>query len=549
MAPVNGDWSEGSAAPALSIAGDYETRLWLQQQDEQDLLTKLEKDPAAFCLSVPGGWCLAATLSDGSLLLAADRVGMRDLYYTQHAGTVYYSEHISDFRAIPGWTTGTDHARVCEYMAYRRIAGKQTMYVNVDRVEPGTYVCFCSRPVKPVAKRYWTYHWEVEEGLSFRDVQQQLKDGLTTAVRQMQLAGLQPFCMLSGGVDSAAALWSLKNARPDAPVMAATLRPDVAACSEWDDAQRIASHLDAQAEPIDVTAETLVAHLDHVHKVLEQPVVHTIACLHDALFETMAARGYTSFLTGEAADTFFGFNRLARYHWIWSYSNPLLNAGMRGLATVTEWSKARLWAGLTGKDWKRFVCHGRRYFNDAFLNGIIRDYEPQDDSRMSILEQPSENRLELVSRFYFETFVQSCRTFQALGENRGLEACLPFVHDAVRSMAFTLPPSYKFNGPSGKYVLKAAMDSVLPKGIAWGRKRSGEQPLGKWMREHAGLRRVVEDACGPDSIVAEYFEAKILRKLVREHMDKKADHSVLLWQVMSLELWLKNCVRSHEEWC
>ena len=540
---IHGNWPSDKVAPALALAGDYETRLWLREQAVDEMLRKLTQDPAAFCLSVPGGWCLAATLADGSQLLAADRVGLRDLYYTQHAGTVYYAEHIKDFRKIPGWSTGTDHARVCEYMAYRRIAGRHTMYTNVDRVEPGTYVCFRAGSCEPSIQRYWTYHWDVDDGLRFADAQQQLKDGLIAAGQQMQAAGVAPFCMLSGGVDSAAALWAMRQVQPDMPVVAATIYPDVASCSEWDDAQRIARHLGAQAEPIRVTADTLLAHLDHVHAVLEQPVVHTIACLHDALFAAMAERGFGSFVTGEAADTLFGYDRFARYHWIWAHGSPLRDAGMRMLAAA-GWSKARLWAGLTGAEWRRFVCMGRRYFDDGVLRSVVRDYAPQDASRLAILEQADAGtRLEQVSHFYFATFIQDCRIFGALGAARGLEACFPFVHSAIRELALGLPPAYKFKGMSGKYLLKAAMDPVLPSGVAWGRKRSGEQPLGKWMREHAGLRERVMEACGAGASVAEYFETEALGRLVREHMEGTSDHSVLLWQVVSLEGWLQGVER------
>jgi len=476
--------------------------------------------------------------------LACDRIGLRDLYYTTHEDVLYFSTVIRAFRQIPGWDTGTDNRRVCEYMAYRRVAGRHTMYANVDRVLPGecvsvpfaSSVSFCS---SFSCDRYWTYHWEPDDRMTLETASRRLHELLRNRLAAIRSdKDLSPVIMLSGGVDSAGLLAEANQIGWDIPAM--TLVPDDAAYSELGAVKRICERLGVDWCQVPVDADTLAANLDEGHMVLEQPVVHTIALLHMEIYRRAAAAGHNAFICGEAADTLFGYDRFAKYQQVWSHSSHLIDPLVRLIARISHHSKFVLWGELTSPKWRAFVCRGRAHFDDAFLAGIMSSWEPCHDERMTIIQSTEGSPLAAASRYYFETFIQDCRIFIALGRAAGLEPILPYTSAAVRDFALALPAMLKFNRGRGKLLLKHAMDELLPDGTAWARKRSGEQPLGRWLREHQRLESRVAGAVR-DSQSYRFFNLESTSRLQKEHMSGM-DHSVLLWQMLSLDIWMRGCL-------
>jgi len=488
---------------------------------------------------IPGGWCGVAVLPDGVVELACDRVGLRDLYYTRFNSVWYFSTVIRAFYCIPGWQTGTDQARVCEYMAYRRVAGCHTLYCNVDRVLPGEVLRWSRASRQVVPRCYWRYHWQPGDIRTRGTAVAKLLQVLDRTISRHADESLRPFLMLSGGIDSAGIMASLKQQHLDCP--AKTLIPDDAGYSEGGRVGEIERALQMSTERIHVDAASLFRHLDDAHEVLEQPVVHTIALQHMEIYEAAASAGHRAFLTGEGADTLFGYDRFARYFLIWRCWQSRLRPVFRLLAGLL--GKANVWHALTATDWSDHLVRSRAMFPDEALRPLMLQWVSPHGTRQDMLQASGDTsaagRLELASRYYFETFIQGCRIFVALGRAAGLEPILPYTGTALRDFAFALPVNLKFRWLCGKYILKKANVGRLPSGIIWGRKHSGEQPLGKWLREHEGLRRKVEACYAGDALVSEFMDVSVLEPIVRDHMHGTADHSVLLWQVLSLETWLR----------
>lgn len=509
--------------------GDVEFQQWAANVGEAEGVAELLGQ-------IPGGWCGVLKVGD-EVVLACDRIGLRDLYYTVHEGIVYFSTVIKAFFGIAGWTTGTDAARVCEYMAYRRIAGAHTLYRNVSRVLPGAWVQVGAGRTGVNSQQYWSYHWDVSTGLSFADASQRLLAEIDAAVERAR--SLSPFVMLSGGIDSAAIMASVVRQKLAWPAM--TLVPDHSQFSEDDRVREIEQRLKIESRRVGVNAQTLCEHLDRAHDVLEQPVVHTIALQHMQIYEKASAAGHQSLITGEAADTLMGYDRFARYYYIWRHDYAWLRRIMTRLQSIS--GKFRLWDALTSPHWNQWVVRSRAGLTDEDLQELLKAWVDPHHSRELMIAFESrdspEERLEKASRYYFETFIQDCRIFVALGRAAGLEPILPFTASSLRDYALSLPPRFKFKGMCGKYLLKKAHSGRLPPAVVWGRKRSGEQPLGIWMREHVPLRQLVIASGSESACIAPYFNLAVVQGIIREHMDGEADHSGLLWQILSLERWLQ----------
>jgi len=117
-----------------------------------------------------------------------------------------------------------------------------------------------------------------------------------------------------------------------------------------------------------------------------------------------------------------------------------------------------------------------------------------------------------------------------------LEARSPFLDHEVMEYAARLPVKFKLRGTQSKYLLKHAFSDLLPKETIQRRKMGFGVPVGGWFR--GPLRELLEDTLLSDQSARRgYFQPQAVRRLVTEHVERRADNSFSLWNLLMLELW------------
>jgi len=87
-----------------------------------------------------------------------------------------------------------------------------------------------------------------------------------------------------------------------------------------------------------------------------------------------------------------------------------------------------------------------------------------------------------------------------------------------------------------KYLLKRMAERLVPAENLYRRKMGFGVPVGEWLR--GPLRSWLQDALlSSRSRLREYFRAEVLQAMVREHIDRRRDHTYPLWALLWLELW------------
>jgi len=87
-----------------------------------------------------------------------------------------------------------------------------------------------------------------------------------------------------------------------------------------------------------------------------------------------------------------------------------------------------------------------------------------------------------------------------------------------------------------KHLLKRAMRSVLPPGIADRPKKGFGIPIAEWFKDE--LREALLDELSAERLGRQgLFNAVEVQKLVSEHLTGKADHRKQLWTLFTFQLW------------
>jgi asparagine synthase (glutamine-hydrolysing) len=120
-----------------------------------------------------------------------------------------------------------------------------------------------------------------------------------------------------------------------------------------------------------------------------------------------------------------------------------------------------------------------------------------------------------------------------------LEARSPFLDKDLIGYVASLPDSMKLKGWRTKYILKKAFSDILPKEIQTRGKMGFGVPLGAWFRTE--LRDYIHDALlSTSSRVKEYLSQDRIREIIEENEAMRRDYGLPLWNLLQLELWLRN---------
>jgi asparagine synthase (glutamine-hydrolysing) len=119
------------------------------------------------------------------------------------------------------------------------------------------------------------------------------------------------------------------------------------------------------------------------------------------------------------------------------------------------------------------------------------------------------------------------------------EVRVPFVDPIVARAAFSLKGSDKIRGRRQKVALKEAAEAWLPNEIINRPKASFSAPLRAWVAHE--LRPLVDDVLVNGELVSTGFlSRRELEHLVEEERSGREDRSKQIWQLLTLELWLRN---------
>ena len=117
-----------------------------------------------------------------------------------------------------------------------------------------------------------------------------------------------------------------------------------------------------------------------------------------------------------------------------------------------------------------------------------------------------------------------------------LEVRAPFLDHEFLTWGMALPAALKLRGTEGKYVLKKALEPLLPREILYRRKQGFAQSLAEVFRQHAALLR--ERLLRGTMMDAGLFDAAAIGAMIDRHEQGRHDHAGPIWLLLVFEGFL-----------
>ena len=105
-------------------------------------------------------------------------------------------------------------------------------------------------------------------------------------------------------------------------------------------------------------------------------------------------------------------------------------------------------------------------------------------------------------------------------------------------------PTSSFGDFETKHLLKRAMASTLPPGIAARPKKGFGIPIAAWFKHE--LREALQDELSPARLLSQgIFQTDEVERLLSEHLSGRRDHRKQLWTLFVFQLWHRRWL---EDW-
>ena len=117
----------------------------------------------------------------------------------------------------------------------------------------------------------------------------------------------------------------------------------------------------------------------------------------------------------------------------------------------------------------------------------------------------------------------------------------PFLDHRLVEFVFQIPQSLRIKNRVSKYVLKKAVEGLIPDEIIYRRKQGFAAPITEWMRNelHGWLRSEVMNS----RLVKEnILDGSYVEKMLSIHKSGRKNFGQLLWNLLNLSLWYKRWI-------
>ncbi len=427
-----------------------------------------------------GQW--AAALYDvraGRLVLCRDRLGIAPLHLAESAEGIFFgSSALGVARACFG-TARPAPGPVRDFLETGlRNVDERTLLDGVRSLPPGTFLSL-PRSALVLSDATHVRYWDLPDerlgvaDLSLEDAAVRLREVLSSAVEYRLRADLHIAFQLSGGLDSTTIV-ALGAALRDEPLPTYTV--SVPEEDEEPLARRMEERFSLARRTLDSGHEGFAGAAAGFTRLMEEPLQAPGAYGHHHMCRTMREDGFGVTLSGSGGDEV-----LAGYEWdFWPAAYRMLRGEGRWLhagvhhAVLRLGSPARAWGTLG--DWARRA---------RALAGTRRPEAARDERDPPDAGDPPDARERLRS-YRSLAFDDQCRfhlrvadlPYYLASNDRAtlgipLEHRQPFLDHRVVELGLQMPVAYLFRRGWTKYVLRRAMEPLLPPAILWRRKKTG----------------------------------------------------------------------------
>jgi asparagine synthase (glutamine-hydrolysing) len=117
-----------------------------------------------------------------------------------------------------------------------------------------------------------------------------------------------------------------------------------------------------------------------------------------------------------------------------------------------------------------------------------------------------------------------------------IESRVPFLDHPFVEFSTRVPENLKVRNGEGKYILKRAVEGLLPNDIIYRKKMGFPTPLRQWFRDNRA-EPLFNSLLDRKKLLAEYIDPRFIETLIERQRSQTEDATDRLWRLLNLQLW------------
>jgi asparagine synthase (glutamine-hydrolysing) len=513
----------------------------------------LEWDIQCFC-RLRGMFAVALWKeSDRRLLLARDRIGIKPLYIAQHGLEILFGSELKSIFVHPQIERRLSMAGLDCYLSLNYVPCPWTLIEGITKLPPGHWLEWRNGAVR--SEPYWKLP-DAKAGkhrpTALEDAKEELDSLLRQSIREHLLADVPLGVWLSGGIDSSTIV-HYAAAERGSRLKTFSISFRGRSFDESTFIRQVATKYGTEHVEFDLSPEAdLESAVGDFAYYSDEPNADAGA-LPVWYLSRLSKAQTTVALSGEGADELFGGYLTYRANQLSAPWRRLPRSFLRYALSM-----ARCWPvsdEKIGFDYKltRFLegCllpadQAHVYWNGTFSEAqkrklVLADKPSALDTLLGELREACRSAggvtpfLQFDQKYYLPDDILA--KVDTMSMAHAVEVRPPFLDHRIVEFAASLPAGWKIRGSRQKFILKELMKDKLP-ATARRKKIGFDIPAHEWLR--GPLRSLLVD--GLQSGLSSYpglFQASVLERYLRCHLERKANLGYHLWGLLILFLWMK----------
>ena len=496
------------------------------------------------------------------LLIARDRFGEKPLYYGVFDNKLIFASEPKVLLENEAVEPQLNLQAIRSFLSFDYVPAPASIYKNIYKLPAAHVLILENGEVK--TRRYWNLEFNKNSVKPTVDeAARGLREILSDAVKMRLVADVPLGILLSGGVDSSTvAAFAARHSVEKIKTFSIGFDEDSFDESKY--ARQVAAHLGTEHYEEKLSVERAADLISEIGTWLDEPLSDA-SLIPTLLLSKFVKKHVTVALGGDGGDELFAGYPMYFAHRVAGFYNAIPQFLRGGLIEpfVNRLPVSNKNLSFDYKA-KRFVAAANRdavtrhhswfgsFSSDAQNDLLSRDVlaatsadiyrDAKDLLEITNASTEIERMQFLDVNFYLaeDILTKVDRASMAVS----LEVRAPFLDPRVAQFAAALPLEYKLKGSQGKYILKKAVEKILPKNILHRPKKGFGVPVAAWLK--GSLNPLMHELLDAKRLKNQgFFNEKFVQRLIREHETNVASHHKQLWTLLVFQLWFDNFMRKN----